>query len=52
MMVLGLAIYASGHRKRESLNVPLLSEHGKFFVGGTVAFFGLVLLTIAVMHSS
>jgi hypothetical protein len=52
MMALGVTTYASGHRTRKSLNVPLLSKHGKFFVGGSLAFFGLGLLVIAtLMHS-
>ncbi len=51
IMVLGLAIYASGYRKRKFLDVPLLSEHSKFFLGGILAFFGLVLLVVALMHA-
>ena len=51
IMVLGLAIYASGYRKRKSLDVPLLSAHGKFFLGGTLAFFGLVLLAVTLMYA-
>lgn len=52
LMVLGFVIYASGHRTRKSLDVPLLSEHGRFFLGGTLAFFGLVLLAFGLMHAS
>ncbi len=51
IMVVGLAIYALGHRKRKSLDVPLLSAHGKFFLGGTLAFFGLVLLAVTLMYT-
>jgi hypothetical protein len=50
IMGVGLTIYASGHRRRESLKVPLLSRHSKFFVGGSVTFFGLVLLAVALLH--
>jgi len=49
MMSLGISTYASGHRTRKSLDVPLLSKHGKFFVGGSLAFFGLALLAITAM---
>jgi hypothetical protein len=50
MIALGPAIYASGHRPRKSLDVPLLSRHGKFFLGGSLAFLGLGLLAVALMH--
>jgi len=49
MIALGVAIYASGHRTRKSLDVPLLSKHGKFFVGGSLAFFGFGLLVITAL---
>ncbi|HEV3159288.1 MAG TPA: hypothetical protein VGZ89_04820 [Xanthobacteraceae bacterium] len=49
MMALGATTYASGHRTRKSLDVPLLSKHGKFFVGGSLAFFGLTLLVITAL---
>ncbi len=49
MMALGGTTYASGHRTRQSLDVPLLSKHGKFFVGGSLTFFGLALLVISVL---
>lgn len=52
MMALGVTTYASGHRTRKSLRVPLLSKHGKFFVGGSLVFFGLGLVIItALTHS-
>jgi len=50
MIALGLAIYASGHRRRKSFDVPFLSNHSKFFFGGSLAFFGFLLLTAALMH--
>jgi hypothetical protein len=43
MITLGLAIYASGHRKRKSFNVPFLSNHSKFSFGGSLALLGLLL---------
>ncbi len=50
VMVLGVAIYASGLRTRKSLDVPLLSGHTKLFLGGTLVFFGLVMLAIVLMR--
>jgi hypothetical protein len=50
MIALGITMYFSGHRTRKSLDVPLLSKHGKFFLGGSLAFFGLMLLAIALMR--
>jgi len=49
MMTLGLTTYVSGHRTRKSLDAPLLSKHGKFFFGGSLAFFGFGLLVITAL---
>jgi hypothetical protein len=47
---LGLGIYASGHRTRKSLDVPLLSKHGALFLGSCMALFGLALLAVALIY--
>ncbi len=49
MLALGATTYAAGHRTRQSLDVRLLSKHGKFFVGGSLTFFGLALLVITAL---
>jgi len=51
MVALGIIIYSSGHRTRKSLDVPLVPKHGKFFLGGSLVFFGLMLLAIALMRA-
>jgi len=51
MIALGTCLYASGHRKRKSLDVPLLSNHGKFFLGGSLAFLGLGLLALTLVRA-
>jgi hypothetical protein len=51
MISLVITMYSLGHRSRKSLDVPLLPKHGKFFLGGSLAFFGLVLLAIALMRT-
>ena len=51
MIALGIVLmYFSGRHTRKSLGVPLLSKHGKAFFGGTLAFFGLMLLAIALIR--
>jgi hypothetical protein len=50
MISLGLAIHVSGHRIRKSLDVPLLSNHDKLFLGSAVAFFGVVMLSVVLMY--
>jgi hypothetical protein len=48
MIVAGFLFYIAGHRKRNSLDISLLSNHAKIFIGSTLIVFGLVLLTSAV----
>jgi hypothetical protein len=46
MIAAGLIFYAAGHRKRRSLDVPLISDHTKIIIGGCLIIggAGLVLL--------
>jgi hypothetical protein len=45
MIPIGFAFYIAGHRKRNSIDVPLLSNYAKMFIGGVLIIFGLVFLT-------
>jgi len=47
MIIVGLVLYFTAHRQRQSLNVPLLSKHAKLFIGGSLVFFGLGLLSLS-----
>ncbi len=43
-MALGAGIYFLGMRKRTSLDTPLISNHSKTFIGGTLFIIGLCVL--------
>jgi hypothetical protein len=45
MIVVGVIFFIVGHRKRNSLDTPLLSNHAKIFIGGSLIVFGIGFLT-------
>ncbi|HZP74707.1 MAG TPA: hypothetical protein VFB45_01060 [Pseudolabrys sp.] len=52
IVVLGVVMIIMGMRKRNTLDVPLISNHTKTFSGGTLLIVGLCLLAFAWLKSS
>ena len=51
-IVLGLTLIFFGTRKRDSLDVPLMSNHAKLFTGGTLLILGICVLAFIWLKTS